>query len=220
MLPIRGESDSWCASHLSTPPRPTFPPPSFRLHSSILYLSPLFPFTLLPPPGEWGLSLLQITDTKRRWWQCWCWELPVQGPVSINETMKVYFARMHVLNSFLCDSWLGNVSINLIKDSGGSHYFLSTLVPDGVKVHHLHRWLVQGAAPAPQQTSFSAFSFSVFKCCLFVERSHLFYKYPLRKTHSTRCSKTREMPKFIQRQHTFLQNRSSYRFNTPVQLNE
>ncbi|CAF93900.1 unnamed protein product, partial [Tetraodon nigroviridis] len=53
---------------------------------------------------EGGLSPLQITHTKRRWWRRRRSELPVQGPVSINETMKVYFARMHVLNSFLCDS--------------------------------------------------------------------------------------------------------------------
>lgn len=179
MLPIRGESDSWRASHLSTlPPRPTFPP-SFLLHSLHDPPFPSFPLTLALlynislhlllflllssfSPGEGGLSPLQITDTKRRWWRRWRWELLVQGPVSINEPMKVYFARMHVLNSFLCDSWLGNVSVNLIKDSAGSHYFLSTPVPDGVKVHHLHPWLVQGAAPAPEQAPFS-FLFS----CLF-----------------------------------------------------
>lgn len=194
------------------PPEPTFPP-SFppQPRSTILRRLLLLPFTLLPPAGEGGLPPLQITHTKRRWWRRWRSELPVQGPVSINETMKVYFARMHVLNSFLCDSWLGNVSVNLIKDSAGSHYFLSTPVPDGVKVHHLHPWLVQGEAPARRQTSFCLFlpPWKVY-ICLFVERSHLFffffkkkYKYPLGKTSATRRSKTKEVPKFIQRRHTF-----------------
>lgn len=171
MLPIRGESDSWRASHLSTlPPKPTFPSlfsSALAPRSSTILLFSLSLSSVKSPPssssssfplsspGEGGLSPLQITNTKRRWWRRWCWELPVQGPVSINETMKVYFARMHVLNSFLCDSWLGNVSVNLIKDSAGSHYFLSTPVPDGVKVHHLHPWLVRGAAPAPEQAPFS-----------------------------------------------------------------
>lgn len=202
MLPIRGESDSWRASHLSTlPPKPTFPSlfsSALAPRSSTILLFSLSLSSVKSPPssssssfplsspGEGGLSPLQITNTKRRWWRRWCWELPVQGPVSINETMKVYFARMHVLNSFLCDSWLGNVSVNLIKDSAGSHYFLSTPVPDGVKVHHLHPWLVRGAAPAPEQAPFSfPFFFSplsfFFKCCLFVERSHLFTNIPFER---------------------------------------
>lgn len=122
----------------------------------------LFSSALSPPPLPSSPSSLQEKGV------CLRCKLPTQneggggagagscrsrGPVSINETMKVYFARMHVLNSFLCDSWLGNVSVNLIKDSAGSHYFLSTPVPDGVKVHHLHPWLVRGAAPAPQSYS-------------------------------------------------------------------
>lgn len=130
--------------------------------STIHCCSPLFPSTLLPslllssfPLQEKGVCLrCKLPTQNGRWWRRWRWELLVQGLVSINETMKVYFARMHVLNSFLCDSWLGNVSVNLIKDSVGSHYFLSTAVPDGVKVHHLHPWLVRGAAPAPEQSSF------------------------------------------------------------------
>lgn len=152
-----------------SPPKPTFPSlfsSALAPRSSTILLFSLSLSSVKSPPsssssfplsspGEGGLSPLQITNTKRRWWRRWCWELPVQGPVSINETMKVYFARMHVLNSFLCDSWLGNVSVNLIKDSAGSHYFLSTPVPDGVKVHHLHPWLVRGAAPAPEQAPFS-----------------------------------------------------------------
>lgn len=157
MLPIRGESGSWCARHLSTP-APTPSPPSLPLlppRSSAALFSCLSLSSLLQEEG--GLSPLQISHTKRRWWRRWRSELPVQGLVSINETMKVYFARMHVLNSFLCDSWLGNVSVNLIKDSAGSHYFLSTPVPDGVKVHHLHPWLVRGETPAPRQTSFCFF---------------------------------------------------------------
>ena len=206
-------------------------PPSFLLHSLhdpplpysplSLSLSSVIPPSLPPPvfsPGEGGLSLLQITDTKRRWWRRWRWELPVQGPVSINETMKVHFARMHVLNSFLCDSWLGNVSVNLIKDSAGSHYFLSTPVPDGVKVHHLHPWLVRGAAAAPEQEPLSLSLF--YKCCLFVERSRLFTYIPPRKTRFTPCSKTIEVPKFIQRRHTFLQNKSRRIFNTTLQMGE
>ncbi len=112
-----------------TPPGPPSLPLFLCARSTILYHSPLslslmlssvispsssspFSFSSLSlslslSPGEGGLSPLQITDTKRRWWRRRRWEVPVQGPVSINETMKVYFARMHVLNSFLCDSWLG-----------------------------------------------------------------------------------------------------------------
>ena len=204
---------------LSLPPLylPPPSPPPFPLLTLFLLLSPSF------SPGEGGLSPLQITDTKRRWWRRWRWELAVQGPVSINETMKVYFARMHVLNSFLCDSWLGNVSVNLIKDSASSHYFLSTPVPDGVKVHHLHPWLVQGAAPAPEQKPFPflfLFFFMLFVCW---EESSLYIHTP-RKTRFffffTPCSKTTEMPKFIQRRHTFLQHISRYIFNTPAQLSK
>lgn len=177
------------------PPSPPGPPSfplffctrSTILHSSFLSLTLALLcntslLLLLFLSRREGLSPLQITDTKRRWWRRWRWELLVQGPVSINEPMKVYFARMHVLNSFLCDSWLGNVSVNLIKDSAGSHYFLSTPVPDGVKVHHLHPWLVQGAAAAPERAPLS-FLFSLYFLMLFVcwEESS-FYIDPPRKT--------------------------------------
>lgn len=200
MLPIRGESDSWCASHLSTlPPRPTFPPalpqPSLRdpppFPPSFTLLRYIRSLLLLPSAGEGGLSPLQITDTKRRWWRRRCWELPVQGPVSINETMKVYFARMHVLNSFLCDSWLGNVSVNLIKDSAGSHYFLSTPVPDGVKVHHLHPWLVwvhHRLPPLPFFPSSPPFFFLKKKLFVCWEESSFFFFFTNTPPKDTRSS--------------------------------
>lgn len=204
------------------PPEPTSPP-SFPPQPAPRCRSLLLPFTLLPPAGEGGLPPLQITHTKRRWWRRWRSELPVQGPVSINETMKVYFARMHVLNSFLCDSWLGNVSVNLIKDSAGSHYFLSTPVPDGVKVHHLHPWLVQGEAPSPWLT-YSAFSSPLKSIYLFVcwEESSFFFSFTnilLERQAVLDVPKRKRCQSLFKGDTHFLQNRSRYPFNTPAQMN-
>lgn len=128
MLPIKGESDSWWASHIPTFPTSFHPSsPFFCTRSKSLCHSPLslaIAFLVISTSPLSAslflvgrcLSLLQITNTK---WggAAWRWELPVLGPVSFNETMKVYFARILVLNCFLCDSWLENMSVNLIKDS-------------------------------------------------------------------------------------------------------
>lgn len=131
MLPIRGESDSWRASDLSTLPQgllstktPLYthrltPGTASTISTCHLFLSYSCSQPNFFPPLLFfmvGMSRLQITDTKRGGTPPPSPAHP-EPPVSFNESMKLYFSTMRELNSFLCDSWLGNVSVNLIKDS-------------------------------------------------------------------------------------------------------
>lgn len=221
MLPIRRESDSWRASDLSTlpqgpslnhPPAPLSGTPIFR-HSPYrllpfrsLVLAPfiIFPFVFF---FKVGISPLQITDTKRGGAPA-VPSLSAGGPeppVSFNEPIKVYFSSVNALKSFLCDSWLGNVSVNLIKDSAVLIIFC--------QISHLMALrciicIVDWSRVCP------FFFRTMFVCWLkstFLSFCTSFFFY--HKECFTQCFKMTAMPKFIQERRTIFLNISKYIFN-------